>query len=147
MDALVPITDDQRQQIIDLHGQGLSRNDIARQTGVSAGSVTNICRQNDRSFDRSATKQATESKQIDAKAVRAAVASDSLNVAKLATAIIMQRLQTDPDSINARDLGTLAGIFTDKHLALAKHDAGNDTTATDSVVDQLLEGFRRQAGQ
>ena len=143
----MPITDNQRQRIIDLHAEGLSRNDIARQTGVSAGSVTNVCRANDLSFDRSATKQATESKQIDAKAVRAAVASDALDVARLATGIIMQRLQADPDSINARDLGTLAGIFTDKHIALAKHDAGNDTTATDSVVDQLLEGFKRQAGQ
>ncbi len=45
------ISDDQRAQVIHLHTQGLSRNEIARATGVSAGSVTNICRDAGLSFD------------------------------------------------------------------------------------------------
>ena len=60
-----PLTDEKRAEILHLHAQGLSRNDIARQAGVSAGSVTKVCRDNDRAFDRSQTKDATEAKRID----------------------------------------------------------------------------------
>jgi len=121
---------------------------VEKQLGIPKNTVAGWAkRAGTRTVRTAKTSAATEARVADTKAVRAMVASDALDVAKLATNIIMQRLQTDPDSINARDLGTLAGIFTDKHLALAKHDAGNDTTATDSVVDQLLEGFKRQAGR
>jgi transposase-like protein len=146
VDALVPITDNQRQRIIDLHAEGLARNEIARQVGCSAGTVTNVCRANDLDFDRSLTKKATEGKQIDAKALRASLAGDALTVAKEAQEAL-RRILAESSDLNLRDLATVYGIFMDKHIALAKHDAGNDTTATDSVVDQLLEGFKRQAGQ
>jgi hypothetical protein len=121
---------------------------VTARFGIPKGTVAGWAKANGTRTVRTAkTNAATEAKQADDKAMRAIVASNALGVAKLATAILMERLQTNPDDIPAKDLGTIAGIFTDKHVVLAKLDAGNDTTATDSVVDQLLEGFKRQAGQ
>lgn len=142
----MPISDDQRQRIIDLHGQGLSRNDIARQTGVSAGSVTNVCKQNDLSFDRSGTEKATKSKQADDKAMRALIASDALNVVQSVSKILAHRLATNPDEIAIRDLITMYGVLTDKHAVLTKLDIGNqDHSAVDKWLDYITGGVSGDA--
>jgi hypothetical protein len=60
-----PLTDAKRAEILRLHGQGLSRNEIVRRSGVSAGSVTKICKEAGAAFDRSQTKDATEAKKVD----------------------------------------------------------------------------------
>ncbi len=142
----MPISNKQREQVIELHGQGLSRNEIVRQSGVSAGSVTSICKTAGLSFDRASIEKATEGRRIDAKALRASLAADALNVAHEAQEAL-RRIVSEGSNIPPRDLATIYGIFMDKHIALAKLDQGNDTTATDSVVDQLLEGFKKQAGR
>jgi len=67
-------------EILKLHSEGLSRNEIARRTGVSAGSVTKHCRTAGAAFDRSLTKDATEAKQVDLAAARLTLAQ-RLNVA------------------------------------------------------------------
>lgn len=77
---MAAITDDQRDEILALFDQGLTRNEIARRTGVSAGSVTNICIANGRRFDRSATKDASEARRVDLAAARESLAQ-RLNVA------------------------------------------------------------------
>lgn len=64
------ITDTKRAEVLKLHTEGMPRNQIARQTGVSAGSVTNICKDNDRAFDRSATKDASAARAVDLTAAR-----------------------------------------------------------------------------
>lgn len=66
-----PITDEERQQIRELHADGLGRNDIARQLGRSAGIVSKVTAELGLSFDRAATKAATAAAVIDAKARRA----------------------------------------------------------------------------
>ena len=66
------ITDEQRQQVLRLAREGtLSRNQIAKDTGVSAGSVTNICKAAGVSFDRTATEVAVRSRKADLAARRA----------------------------------------------------------------------------
>lgn len=67
---MAKITDEQRAAVLALHAEGLPRNEIARRTGVSAGSVTNICNENDRTFDRSATKDASAARTVDLAAAR-----------------------------------------------------------------------------
>lgn len=140
-------TQEQREEALKLYEtDGPSA--VTARFGIPKGTVAGWAKSNGTRTVRTAkTTAATEAKQADDKAVRALVASNALGVAKLATAILMERLQTNPDDIPAKDLGTIAGIFTDKHVVLAKLDQGQDTTATDSVVDQLLEGFKRQAGR
>lgn len=60
-----PIDDETRQRILALHGEGRTRNDIARETGVSGATVTKVVKAAGRSFDRTATKAATEARQAD----------------------------------------------------------------------------------
>ena len=68
----MPITDEQRQQVLRLAREGtLSRNQIAKDVGVSAGSVTNICKAAGVSFDRTATEVAVRSRKADLAARRA----------------------------------------------------------------------------
>jgi transposase-like protein len=121
---------------------------VEKQLGIPKNTVAGWARKTGTRTVRTAkTNAATDAKQADDKAVRAMIASDGLNVARMAADLIRERLLTEAHDIPVKDLATLYGIFMDKHVVLAKLDQGNDTTATDSVVDQLLEGFKRQAGQ
>lgn len=52
-------------RILELHGNGLSRNEIAAATGVSGGTVTNYVHRAGLTFDRAATRRAVEARQID----------------------------------------------------------------------------------
>lgn len=68
----MPITDQQRADVLRLAREGtLSRNQIAKDVGVSAGSVTNICKAAGVSFDRAATEVAVRSRKADLAARRA----------------------------------------------------------------------------
>ena len=49
------ITDEQRARVIQVHGQGLSRNAIHHETGISTGSITRICTAAGLAFDRAKT--------------------------------------------------------------------------------------------
>lgn len=73
------ITATQRTEVLRLHTEGHSRNEIARRTGISTGSVTNICRAHDRAFDRSETKQANAARQTDLAAARIRLAGKMLH--------------------------------------------------------------------
>lgn len=59
------ITPEQRDEVLRLHTEGHPRNEIARRTGISAGSVTTICTEAGRSFDRSVTKDAQAARSAD----------------------------------------------------------------------------------
>ena len=121
---------------------------VEKQLGIPKNTVAGWAKRSGTRTVRTAkTNAATDAKVADAKAVRAMLASDGLNVARMATDLIAARLSGDTTDIPVKDLATIYGIFTDKHVVLAKLDQGNDTAATDSVVDQLLEGFRKQAGR
>ncbi len=60
-----PISDKQRQRILELHGEGLGRNDIARQAGVGAATVSKVVAEAGLTFDRAATRAATAARQDD----------------------------------------------------------------------------------
>ena len=147
----MPITDTQRQRIIDLHGQGLTRNDIARQTGVSAGTVTNVCKANDLTFDRSATINATQAKVADNKARRAAITE---RLYKRAEAIL-DRLEAPtymvrmmgptgsekvhdeaPPAGDERNLATSIAVYLDKATKLEDYDRSGDESG--AAVDKWL---------
>jgi len=54
-----------RKQILKLHADGLSRNEISRQAKVSPSSVSKICNEAGATFDRTKTKDASEAKRVD----------------------------------------------------------------------------------
>jgi len=72
------ISEDQKAEVLALHAEGLARNEIARRVGIAAGSVTNICRAEGLTFDRSETKQATEARAVDLAAGRIRLAEKML---------------------------------------------------------------------
>ncbi|WP_328981760.1 hypothetical protein OG258_19900 [Streptomyces mirabilis] len=58
------------EQLRQLHADGVSRNEIARQMGWGVGTITNRARRLGLSFDRSATRAAVEARQVDLTARR-----------------------------------------------------------------------------
>lgn len=75
-----PLTDDQRAAVLRLHGEGRSRNAIARETGVSASSVSRIVRAAGGTFDRvEQTELATAVRAADQRLTRAEHAESLLD--------------------------------------------------------------------
>lgn len=156
----MPISAEQRQQVLDLHAQGHPRNDIARQTGISAGSVTNICRDAGLSFDRSATKQATAARSVDLAAGRIRLAEKMLAASesmldKIDDEYLVYNfggsentyrehlLESAPVEVK-RNIITTAGITFDKLTRIVeKSDTGLEQAA--GVLDQIAEGFAAAA--
>lgn len=70
-----PVTQRDRDQVLALHAEGLSRNEIARRIGRSGRTVSRIADELGLSFERGETvRAATEARKVDAKAKRAALA-------------------------------------------------------------------------
>lgn len=75
-----PVTDADRNQVVQLHAQGHSRNEIARSIGRSGRTVSRIADALGLTFERGEQVQAaTQAKVIDAKAKRAQLALDLLD--------------------------------------------------------------------
>lgn len=138
----------------DIRAGKKSRNQIARDHGVSAGSVTNIAREADEgdAFDRSATKSATEAAVTDAASIRAATSRRFLDEAnKLLDELHKPHVAysfggkensynehefPEPPVDAKRTLITAAAIAFDKHIAQARHDATGAEGG--SAVDEWL---------
>lgn len=157
---MATITDAQRDEVLRLHSEGHARNEIARKVGISAGSVTNICRAADRSFDRSETKQATEARVVDLAAGRTRLAEKML----AASEAMLDRID-DPYLVYSfggkdndynehtldsapvevrRNIITTAGITFDKLTRIVeKSDSGLDQAV--GVLDTIAEGFAAAA--
>ena len=87
------------------------------------------------------TNAASEAKQADDKALRAMLASDGLNVARIASDLIKARLAADTTDIPIKDLATIYGIFVDKHAVVTKLDVGHqDHSAVDKWLDFITGG-------
>lgn len=71
MSATAPVGDSERERIRALHARGMTCGQIAAELGRNKSTITRQCRALGLSFDRAATKQATEAKVADAKARRA----------------------------------------------------------------------------
>ena len=157
---MATITDAQRDEVLRLHSEGHARNEIARKIGISAGSVTNICRAADRSFDRSETKQATEARVIDLAAGRTRLAEKMLAASEDMLDRIddpylvysfggkdndynEHRLESAPVEVR-RNIITTAGITFDKLTRIVeKSDSGLDQAV--GVLDTIAEGFAAAA--
>lgn len=66
-----PLTADERAGIVEAIRGGRQRNEIAREFGRAAGTITKIAQAEGLSFDRSATQVATEARRADNAAKRA----------------------------------------------------------------------------
>lgn len=154
------ISETQKAEVLALHGQGISRNEIARRTGIAAGSVTNICRAAGLTFDRSETKQATEARAVDLAAGRIRLAEKMLaasedmldaidgpyevyNFGGKDNTFESRVLDSAPVEVR-RNVITTAGITFDKLTRIVeKSDTGLEQAV--GVLDTLAEGFRAAA--
>lgn len=154
------ITDAKRAEVLKLHDEGLSRNEIARQTGISAGSVTRICHAADRTFDRSKTKDASRAKQVDLTEARLnlahrlnTVANDMLDMIDKPFTVYnfggkdntFAEATLDSAPVEARrTIVTASAIVFDKISRIVEKDNGGLDQAV-GVLDQIAAGFQAAA--
>lgn len=157
---MAQITDDQKTEVLALHAEGIARNEIARRVGISAGSVTNICRDAGLTFDRSETKQATEARQVDLAAGRIRLAEKMLAASEGMLDVIdgpyevynfggkdntfeSRVLDSAPVEVR-RNIITTAGITFDKLTRIVeKSDTGLEQAL--GVLDTLADGLQAAA--
>lgn len=78
MNIPAPIPEETRARIVELAAAGWTRNAIAAEVGVARRTVTKYATAAGHTFDRTATRAATEAARIDNAAKREALASDLL---------------------------------------------------------------------
>lgn len=145
-----------RARIIELARAGRSANSIAKECGVSASSVSRICKTAEPpiTFDRARTKAATEAKTADDRARRVAIASgllDDVEAVRGQLFAVRDRVYFDPKSGMTidyaapltpgefRDMAVGLGVLLDKHLAVIKTDSDDrEMSAVDKFISWAL---------
>jgi hypothetical protein len=146
-----------RDAILEDIRAGKPRNQIARDHGVSAGSVTNIARENklDDAFDRSGTVKAARAKQADNKAKRTQLQSDLLDDAQKLRKRAWSRYPVVVNSMegaekvwldlpplpDVRAAYTSIGIIVDKDAAIERASSDGGADAAKSMLGQLFDGL------
>jgi hypothetical protein len=159
-----PITDEDRAEIIRLHGEGKGRNEIARLSGRSLRTVSRICEDAGLTFDRTATAVATEARKTDAKARRAAI----IDRAYARVEKLLDRLDTadrgqfafTASSVNGietvhldhvpgqeeKAISGAIGTYLAQAAKLEAIDGDPGVEAARSMLGSLAEGLNRLAG-
>jgi len=154
-----PVTEQTRSEVARLHGMGLGRNEIARELGVAAGTVTKIAKEADPplQFDRAATALAVRARQLDLAAARADIsrmllvrAQEALEAMDAPTLVYSfggkeneynDRLLDVAPAADQRNLMTIAAIAVQRHAELVKIDGDGAQVEVDSVIGSLASGF------
>lgn len=152
-----PLTDAEKDRIRQLHADGATRNDIARDLGRSPAAITGFCQREGLTFNRSATVAATVAKRADAAARRAAIAEKLLDAAdRLADQafapheyidhggkdfVEVRWTQKEPAPADKLKLIQAAGIALDRHVKLVELDKGTEIAAAASMLGRLVEAL------
>lgn len=145
-----------RAAIVEAIKAGGTRNQIARDLGVSPSTVSKIARDDGltSAFDRSQTKNATEAAKADNAALRAATSRRFLEECNrflddLHAPILVwnfggkdntfnSKELPKPSTADKRNLITSAAVAIDKHLAVEKHDnSGESHAAVDAWLEEM----------
>jgi hypothetical protein len=86
------ISDGQRARVLALHADGVGRNAIAAEVGISGASVSAIVRDAGGSFDRTATAAATEARAVDQRAARVEAAAGLLDDVQRGRLLLAEQL-------------------------------------------------------
>lgn len=151
------VTAAERKRIARLHAEGKTRNDIARAVGRSASTITKICTELGLSFDRTATKAATEAKVADAKSKRADLMNQLLDESKrmldqLWSPTILHSFGGKDNTYNSknvdhplfrdqRDIMGSVSLALTASMRLDEHDRGTDADEARSMVDDLFDAL------
>lgn len=137
----------------ELAATGMSRNDIARELGISAGSVTGIAKAIGVGFDRSRTAVAVEARRIDCKTRRVALSARMLDEATALLDMLHQpflafafggrdntyrehKLERPPTG-DIRNLMQSASTAIGRHIDLEKVDAAAGSEDAKSMLTAL----------
>jgi hypothetical protein len=140
-------------RIRELAAAGVSRNDIAKDVGISTGSVTAVAKAIGVSFDRTATAPAVEARRLDCKARRVALSErlldeaegilDQLHKPFKAFAFggrdntYNEAMLDRPPTGDIRNLVQAASTAIGRHIDLTKHDADTGVEAETSLLAAL----------
>lgn len=156
-----PITDTDRERIRELHAQGLSRNEIARQLNRGQRTVSNLAAAMGLTFDRAyRTGAATEARKMDAAARRAELALQLLDDVEKLRARAWAPYEVTGNSVDgpvsitidlpplrdAKDAYVAVAVAIDKHLALVRHDTSTGVEGVISLLDKLAGGLALKYG-
>lgn len=153
-----PVTDEDRAEIIRLHGEGKGRNEIARLTGRAQRTVSVICAEEGLVFDASMTEDATRHRVAQLAALRADTAVDlHLDALRLTQqmwepAIIYNfggkdntyrdKTVNEPPSGDKKNLMSAAGIALEKSLRLVPPAEGSGADDGRSMLGTLMTGLK-----
>ncbi|MGW0465431.1 helix-turn-helix domain-containing protein [Streptomyces sp. NPDC003027] len=139
-----PLTDADREAVRTLHAEGKSRNQIARETGRSAATVSKIAAELSLAFSGGArVAAATEARRADAAARREQLADDALDGA-LAQ---VERVGAADSAREARDYATAARALTEVHAKVAELARTSGTGSTGgSMLDRLADALLGPTG-
>jgi|RhiMethySRZTD1v2_1073278.scaffolds.fasta_scaffold429297_2 transposase-like protein len=130
-----PVTPDKRKKIAQDISAGKGRNQIARDHGIGAGTVSRIAQEFGLTLDRSITKEATAAAVIDHAARRAALAEAQLALAEQAT----QQAALMVQSATAREASLIAAISIDKYAKLDRYDTDTQNlSAFDRFISSII---------
>ncbi|MBD3544485.1 hypothetical protein [Streptomyces sp. JV180] len=143
---MASLSEQQRAAVLEAARRpGATRNGVARETGVSEGSVTAICSAAGISFDRSLTAAAVQARVIDLRAARVGLATSVLDDVQLAR----QRMHGAEDNRafldGAKAVAALAG--THVRLVAFDKDDSSDTEAAKSMLGKLAQALNVAAGE
>lgn len=158
-----PVTDEMRAEVAVLHGEGFSRNEIARRLDCSATTVTNIARAHvpPLEFDRAMTALAVEAHRIDLAATRAELqrkllvrAGEALEAMDQPALVFSfggkdndynERVIDAPTTADQRNLMTIAGIALQRESDLRRVDTTSGVEEGVSLLDSLSTGLAAAA--
>lgn len=153
---MAQITDQDRERVRSLHADGKGRNDIVRETGLSAGTVTNIARDLGLTFDRAAVATATHARKADLAARRTALieryyeqaeaildrldrTEHTLKEVSLGKVVTYQAADLPPQDVKA--LIQASGAAVSQAVKLEQVDATDGADTARSLIGQLAEGL------
>ncbi|MFE9253926.1 helix-turn-helix domain-containing protein [Streptomyces sp. NPDC006879] len=132
------ITDWDRKQVRRLHAEGKSRNQIARELGRGAATVSKIAAAEGLAFSGGArVAAATEARTADAAARREQLADDALDGA-LAQ---VERVGVADSARDARDYATAARALTEVHAKVAELARNTKTSSAGGMLDRLADAL------
>lgn len=150
-----PVTEEERAEFRRLHSEGLSRNEISRQTGRSLRTVSLHCAAMGLTFDRTMTEEATRARVADLAERRAILAEALQGDAEQLTEQLWQpakvfriggtankyveRQVDQPPADAKKDLMAAAGIAIEKSLKLVPPE--REDLEGLAAVDQWLRGM------
>lgn len=155
-----PVTPEERASIVASIRAGKARNEVARESGRSPGTITTIARDEGLSFERAGeVAAATEARQADNRARRAALIGALYEDAdwmrqKLRERHTVHDFTKDgefvtgeidlPTAGDMRAYMTAVGIALDKALLLERADGGADGQAR-GLLERLIDGIEGAA--